>query len=114
MNIRQVLTRFELAIQAAGTSEGANKGWDSRGRGRGKKNFTPPSSVVNKDKGEEPHHGAVCNNCGRTVSMNEYTSGESKCCKNDVVSEEEYGNKDTTDYKNFGKGAKSQKPWGYS
>ncbi|SRR6266566_4896197 len=34
MNIRETLVVFELGIQAAGTSEGAGKGWDSRGRGR--------------------------------------------------------------------------------
>lgn len=38
-------------VRASGTSEGANKGWDRRGRGRAGKNFTPPSSVVhNTDK----------------------------------------------------------------
>jgi hypothetical protein len=52
MNIRQTLTRFELAIQATGTSEGASKGWDSRGRGRAKKNFEPPSSTVKKSDGD--------------------------------------------------------------
>lgn len=31
-----------------GTPEGAEKGWDSRGRGRAKKNFEPASSVQNK------------------------------------------------------------------
>ncbi len=32
MNIRETLVRFELSIQAVGTSEGATKGWDTRGR----------------------------------------------------------------------------------
>lgn len=77
-----------------GTSEGANKGWDSRGRGRAKKNFEPPSSVVKKDPDDEMkklHHGAVCSDCGRTVTNGEYSKGESNCCKKDVVPEEEYG-----------------------
>jgi hypothetical protein len=32
--IRDFLAKEELAIGAAGTSEGASKGWDARGRGR--------------------------------------------------------------------------------
>lgn len=32
--IGAAMKRFELAIQAFGTSEGASKGWDARGRGR--------------------------------------------------------------------------------
>lgn len=39
---------------------------------------------------ERPHHGAVCGECGRTVTEAEYSSGESKCCNYDVCSEEEY------------------------
>ena len=35
-------------------------------------------------------HGAVCSECGRTVTEREYSLGESECCKQDVVSEEEY------------------------
>jgi hypothetical protein len=45
--IRDFIIKEE--ISAYGTSEGANKGWDSRGRGRAKKNFEPPSSVTHKD-----------------------------------------------------------------
>lgn len=49
--VRDFMATDELAIQAYGTSEGADKGWDTRGRGRAKKNFEPPSSVVKKNKG---------------------------------------------------------------
>jgi hypothetical protein len=36
-------------VRAFGTSKGADEGWDKRGRGRAKKNFEPPSSVVGKE-----------------------------------------------------------------
>jgi len=35
--------------------------------------------------------GAVCSDCGRTVTIVEYSCGESTCCKAEVVAEEEYG-----------------------
>lgn len=35
--------------------------------------------------------GSVCGACGRTVSEDEYSSGESKCCKAEVVAEEFFG-----------------------
>jgi hypothetical protein len=35
--------------------------------------------------------GAVCSNCGRTVTESEYSSGESVCCGKEVIAEEEYG-----------------------
>ncbi len=34
MKLGDYLAANALAIQSAGTSEGASKGWDSRGRGR--------------------------------------------------------------------------------
>ncbi|SRR6266566_3755429 len=34
MKLQDYLAANELAIQSVGTSEGASKGWDSRGRGR--------------------------------------------------------------------------------
>lgn len=43
------------------------------------------------DKMKKPHPGAVCSNCGKTVSEGEYSEGQSNCCKQDVVPEEEYG-----------------------
>lgn len=52
------------ALEAYGTSDGANKGWDTRGRGRAKKNFEPPSSVVHKDNSGlvfPPHPPALQN-----------------------------------------------------
>lgn len=41
-------------------------------------------------EGKKEHPGSVCCVCGKTVSFNEYSSGESNCCKADVCSEEEY------------------------
>jgi hypothetical protein len=40
---------------------------------------------------EQEHPGAVCSDCGRTVTNGEYSYGGSNCCKADVVAEEEYG-----------------------
>jgi len=40
---------------------------------------------------EREHPGAVCGDCGRTVTEGEYSFGGSNCCKADVVPEEEYG-----------------------
>ena len=35
--------------------------------------------------------GFLCSNCGRTVTENEYCSGETTCCKALVIVEEEHG-----------------------
>lgn len=35
-------------------------------------------------------HGTVCSKCGRTVTQAEYNSGESTCCHEGVVAEEDY------------------------
>lgn len=43
-------------MHAYGTSEGANKGWDTRGRGRAKKNFEPKSSVVSRRSRDIVNH----------------------------------------------------------
>lgn len=64
--------------------------------------------------GEDQHKDAwgVCSHCGRNVTENEYTSGESTCCHSDVVGEEDYNLKQepdepqeedlvTNDYVNF-------------
>ena len=40
---------------------------------------------------EQEHPGAVCSDCGRTVTNGEYSYGGSNCCKADVVPEEQYG-----------------------
>ena len=37
------------------------------------------------------HPGAVCSNCGRTVTEGEYSYGGSNCCNADVIAEEFYG-----------------------
>jgi hypothetical protein len=37
---------------------------------------------------EQDHPGAVCGKCGRTVTMGEYSIGQSSCCKADVIGEE--------------------------
>jgi hypothetical protein len=54
-----------------------------------------PKDVVVEDKNEaemkKPHPGAVCQECGRTVTTGEYSIGESSCCRQPVVSQEEYG-----------------------
>lgn len=36
------------------------------------------------------HPGAVCSECGRTVTQAEYSSGEAMCCHADVVPEEQF------------------------
>jgi len=36
------------------------------------------------------HYGAVCEECGRTVTNEEYSCGEAKCCHADVIPEESY------------------------
>ena len=41
------------------------------------------------DETEKP--GAVCSECGRTVTVGGYSTGESTCCKAEVCAEEEYG-----------------------
>jgi hypothetical protein len=46
-----------------------------------------PDLVVVQDA-DKP--GAVCSECGRTVTEAEYSKGESNCCKAPVVPEEEY------------------------
>ncbi len=61
--------KADLKISAYGTSDGANKGWDSRGRGRAKKNFEPPSSTSKL----EPHKykglgNTICQTCGNTLN----------------------------------------------
>lgn len=37
------------------------------------------------------HPGAVCSDCGATMSEDEYSCGRSDCCGADVCAEEEYG-----------------------
>jgi hypothetical protein len=36
------------------------------------------------------HPGAVCSDCGETVTESAYSTGQSGCCGKDVVAEEEY------------------------
>lgn len=38
---------------------------------------------------EAQHPGAVCKECQRTVTEAEYSSGVTRCCAADVISEEE-------------------------
>lgn len=38
----------------------------------------------------QEHPGAVCGECGRTVTNGEYSKGESDCCKAEVKAEEEF------------------------
>lgn len=40
---------------------------------------------------DQEHPGAVCSECGRTVTEGEYSYGGSTCCNTDVVAEEQYG-----------------------
>jgi hypothetical protein len=47
---------------------------------------------VEREDMNAPHPGAVCGECGRTVTMGEYSGGQSSCCKAGVTAEEEYGN----------------------
>jgi hypothetical protein len=35
-------------------------------------------------------YGCVCSECGRTVTVAEYSNGESVCCHKDVIAEEFY------------------------
>ena len=44
---------------------------------------------------EEPHnkplqHGCVCSDCGKTVTEDEYSKGDTDCCQAMVVGEEDY------------------------
>lgn len=44
-----------------------------------------------EDRISREKFGSVCGKCGKTVTEAEYSSGESKCCKDEVVAEEFYG-----------------------
>lgn len=39
---------------------------------------------------DDLHHGAVCSECGNTMTTVEYSKGESNCCKADVIPAEDY------------------------
>lgn len=67
MNIRQSLAQFELSIRSAGTSEGASKGWDSRGRDYGQHGSDEEVYNPNDEKNRDRNEPSMFYNVGDVV-----------------------------------------------
>lgn len=95
-NLRSCNTK----MKSSGTSEGASKGWDSRGRGRKGEYKTEPPSGYGEDTTEEPAKSAPARSGG--AKARPY-----------VDSDHGINSPANREFRKFGEGTKSREPWGY-